>query len=110
MVLDSEARNGNKGVSSLTRGRALAWKAGSRKGHFLPEKASGEQSKAEGNWDACLILGKRKGLPGRSRGSACTAQMQPVYSLSTAWCAVLMRLPKFSPRFLALSTLWCCPG
>lgn len=110
MVLDSEARNGNKGVSSLTRGRALAWKAGSRKGHFLPEKASVEQSKAEGNWDACLILGKRKGLPGCSRGSACTAQMQPVYSLSTAWCAVLMRPPKFSPRFLALSTLWCCPG
>lgn len=108
MVLDSETRNGNKGVSSLTRGRALAWKAGSRKGHFLPKKASGEQSKAEGNWDACLILGKRKGLPSCSRGSACAAQMQSVYSVSTAW--LLMRPPKFSPRFLALSTLWRCPG
>lgn len=59
MVLDSEARNGNKGVSSLTRGRALAWKAGSRKGHFLPEKASGEQSKALG----CLSHPRKEERP-----------------------------------------------
>lgn len=34
MVLDSEARNRNKGVSSLTRGRALALEGWEQEGAF----------------------------------------------------------------------------
>lgn len=85
-------------------------KSGSRKGHFLPKKANGEQNKAEGNWDACFIPGKKRGPPAWSKGSVCAFQMQRAYIRPPHAVWLLMLPMKFLPRFLILNTQWLLQG
>lgn len=79
-VLNSEAGRGSKEVPHLTRVRALEFQGWEQKGTLFPKKANKEQSKEEGNWDACLIQEKKQGLPAWSKGYVCAVQMQRVYT------------------------------